>query len=29
VVALLLFGGDILRFLSCRRELRRRRESTH
>jgi hypothetical protein len=27
VVALLLFGGDLLRFLSCRRRLRRIRES--
>lgn len=27
VVALLLFGGDFLRFLSYRRQLRRRRES--
>lgn len=26
-VALLLFGGDVLRFLSYRRELRRRRET--
>ena len=29
VVALLLFGGDLLRFLSCRRRLRRIQESTH
>jgi hypothetical protein len=27
VVALLLFGGDIWRFLSCRRRLKRMRES--